>query len=118
MFFQKSSTYKNQIVSDSIVPTITFDDNQPKFTFRTPRFTWTSSEFANFECSLDGFQTIEQCGSGWLGSWQRYKPDGQYELFVRGRDSNGNTGIPAKHSFRVGKWPFQAIRVSLLPLLA
>jgi hypothetical protein len=83
---------------------VTFDSNQPTVTLSTPRFTWTSSEPANFECSLDRFRTLEPCGSGITGSWQRYKLDGDYVLSVRGRDNSGNTGAPARHSFRVGKF--------------
>ena len=63
------------------------------------------SEFARFECSLDGFvRGNQQCGSGTAGVWQIYKPDGNYTLSVRGRDINGNTGSVVSHSFRVGKF--------------
>jgi hypothetical protein len=44
-------------------------------------------------------------------SWQRSRPDGEYTLSVRGRDTNGNTGSPASHSFRVGKLSYQVLIV-------
>ena len=101
--------------ADSSGPQITFDPNQPTVTLRYPRFTWTSNETANFECSLDGFvQNIEQCGSGTRMSWQRSRPDGEYTLSVRGRDTNGNTGSPASHSFRVGKLSYQVSKVLIV----
>ena len=63
------------------------------------------SEFARFECSLDGFvRDNQQCDSGMAGVWQIYKPGGNYTLSVRGRDTNGNTGSVVSHSFRVGKF--------------
>ncbi|XP_028410633.1 uncharacterized protein LOC114533322 [Dendronephthya gigantea] len=86
---------------DSSAPAITFDPDQPSVTLSTPRFTWKSSEPARFECSLDGFETKEDCGSGTSGSWQQYKPDGNYILSVRGQDFNGNTGTPSEHNFKV-----------------
>lgn len=89
---------------DSSGPQVTFDPNQPTVTLRFPRFSWRSSEFARFECSLDGFVRDKQpCGSGTTGIWQIYKPDGNYTLSVRGRDTSDNTGPAVSHSFRVGK---------------
>ena len=115
MFFQYSQSLVQRMCNsgkddififftDSSGPQITFDQNQPTVTLRYPRFSWTSSEPASFECSTDGFvNNIEQCGSGTSGSWQRSKPDGKYTFSVRGRDRNRNTGSPVTHSFRVGK---------------
>ena len=97
-------TLRDIFFTDSTLPEITFDANQPTVTLRFPRFSWTSSKPASFQCSLDGFvRDIQQCGTGTFSAWQRYKPDGDYTLSVRGRDSNGNTGSRTSHSFRVGK---------------
>ena len=84
---------------------MTFQPDQPTVTLPFPRFSWTSTETARFQCSFDDFvRDIQECGYGTTGSWQRYKPDGSYTLSVRGSDANGNTGSPVSHSFRVGKF--------------
>lgn len=79
--------------------------NPPRLTNNVPTFAWTSQEDAEFMCSLDGAD-YEKCGSGRTGIWTRNNiPHGRHTFSVRGKDKNGNIGIPVPHVFNVGK-PF------------
>jgi hypothetical protein len=88
-------------IVDTVSPTITFSDDPAK-TSGSPMITWRSSEQAEFECSLDGGR-YEKCGSGMNGVWSKDNVgDGRHTLSVRGIDSAGNSGTPARHNWDVG----------------
>ena len=76
--------------------------NPPAKTDRSPEFTWTSSEQATFECSLDR-GPYENCDSGTSGTWSKDVREGSHTLMVRGRDIVGNVGRIIAHTWTVGK---------------
>ena len=88
---------------DSSPPQITFSGDLPESTSRNPALTWSSNEFAKFECKLeDG--VIFECGEGDDGLWTgRNLNDGPHSLSVRGTDNLGNKGQFISRSFNVGK---------------
>ena len=93
----------NVHISDGDAPIITFI-NPPQKTNGSPQFTWSSSEQAQFTCSLDN-GPYKPCGSGMNGRWSENNVgDGPHVLSVRGEDSVGNLGRPTTHSWRVGKF--------------
>ncbi len=68
-------------------------------------FTWTSDEFAEFECSLDGLP-FTACGSGTNGSAE-YVDLGisDHTFRVRGTDIDQNVSTPVQRSFTVTDQP-------------
>ena len=92
--------------SDSSPPQITFSGDLPETTSRNPTLTWSSNEFAKFECKLeDGI--IFDCRSGEDSSWTgRNLTDGPHSLSVRGTDNLGNKGQFISRSWNVGKLSF------------
>ena len=87
---------------DTIAPTITFSD-APAKTNDKPLITWTSSEEAVFECSLDGGE-YKECDKGMDGEWSESSiSDGVHTLSVRGKDNAGNVGSANRHTWIVGK---------------
>lgn len=90
------------LFADSVPPVIRFV-NAPSVTNNNPRFTWSSSEQAVFECSFNG-EEYETCGNGLEGNWSKNNVrNGRYVLLVRGRDSAGNLGRRTTHTWTVGK---------------
>lgn len=91
-------------ISDKTSPNILFTPGLPtKFRDR-PRVTWTSSEYARFECSLNDQGRFRLCGKGSRGDWSRTGvPAGVHDFFVRGTDRNGNVGPIANFRFSIGK---------------
>lgn len=89
-------------LSDTVPPVISFT-NAPSVTNKYPRFTWTSTEQATFECSFDG-ERYGNCSSGVEGVWSKDNVrDGRHVLSVRGKDLAQNLGRPAQHTWIVGK---------------
>ena len=81
---------------------IQFDPNLPQKTSINPKITWTSSEFAYFECLLDSVRKII-CGQGPSGQLTFGVSKGPHTFSVRGTDKNGNIGEWKRHTFEVGK---------------
>ena len=89
-------------ILDAVAPVIKFTNPSPS-TSNSPKFTWQSSEQAVFKCSLDG-APFEYCGRGINGQWNKTNvKDGSHILRVTGEDSVQNVGIPAAHSWIIGK---------------
>lgn len=90
-------------ILDTRPPQITFSGNLPETTSRNPTLTWSSSEFATFECQLEDGVVFE-CGSGNEGLWTGNNlRDGLHSLSVRGTDKLGNKGQFISRSWSVGK---------------
>ena len=90
------------VIVDNSSPVIAFP-RLPDETNASPRLSWTSTEDARFECSLDG-AAFKSCGSGLNGVWNgRNLTHGKHVFSVRGIDKNGNVGEPTKHTWNVGK---------------
>ena len=81
---------------------INFDPNLPTRTSGNPKVQWTSSEFAYFECDLDGLQTIV-CGQGTSGDMTFGVSKGPHTFSVRGTDRYRNVGEWKRYKFNVGK---------------
>ncbi len=92
------------LFSDTQPPQITFSGDLPETTSRNPTLTWSSSEYASFECKLeDG--VIFECGSGDDGSWTGSNmKDGTHSLSIRGTDTLGNQGQFISRSWVVGEF--------------
>ncbi|CAB3983302.1 Hypothetical predicted protein [Paramuricea clavata] len=86
--------------TDSSSPVIQFDPNLPQKTSINPKMTWTSSEFAYFECLLDSVRKII-CGQGPSGQLTFGVSKGPHTFSVRGTDKNGNVGEWKRHTFEV-----------------
>ena len=87
---------------DTAAPVVTFIQ-APAKTNGSPRFTWKSTEKADFECSLDNGR-FESCGKGATGEWIKQNVRNGIHIFkVRGRDDTGNVGRTVSHSWTVGK---------------
>ena len=81
---------------------IQFDPNLPQITSTKPKVSWTSSEYAYYECMLDGVQRIS-CGRGTSGDMTISVSTGPHTFSVRGTDSYNNVGEWKQYSFDVGK---------------
>ena len=81
---------------------IQFSPNLPQRTSTTTKVSWSSSEFAYFQCNLDGVQTIS-CGQGETGDMSFPVSEGPHTFSVRGTDRYGNAGEWERYKFVVGK---------------
>ena len=87
---------------DATAPVLTFTQ-APTKTNGSPRFTWISTEIADFECSLDN-RRFESCGKGKTGQWFKQNVRNGIHIFkVRGTDDAGNVGTTVSHRWTVGK---------------
>ncbi|CAB4028569.1 Hypothetical predicted protein [Paramuricea clavata] len=97
----RGPTAEHKFVVDSRPPEITFSGDLPETTSRNPTLTWSSSEYATFECKLEDGK-IFNCGSGDDGIWSgRNMTDGAHSLSVRGTDALGNKGQFISRSWTV-----------------
>lgn len=100
MFGNRGPTLSRKWTVDSSHPRLTFSDNSPETSGKNPTLTWTSSEYAKFECILDDFDKKFDCGAGINGSWTgKNLKDGRHLFWVRGTDSSNNTGPFISHSW-------------------
>lgn len=100
---QFSNTIFVVIISDSEVPDLFITSDTPAES-NSPRQTirWTSSEQANFECTLDG-QKVD-CGTGTSGVYTTPNmPDGRHTFSVNAVDPLGNKGTPKVIEWNTGK---------------
>ena len=68
-----------------------------------PTFTWTSSEYATFECAVDDTRLYEDCGKGTGGTFTANDvPNGRHMFFIRGKDNANNYGPHVQYPFQVG----------------
>ena len=88
---------------DKTSPNIIFTPGLPTKFREMPKITWTSTEYASFECSLDDNSVFKSCGEGVKGTWTQSKSRGGFhDFFVRGTDRNGNVGPTANFRFTIG----------------
>ena len=80
---------------------IHFDPSLPQVTSRNPKISWNSSEYAYYDCILDGVQS--PCDQGTSGDMTFSVSKGPHTFSVRGTDNYGNVGEWKRHSFNVGK---------------
>ena len=83
---------------DTVAPTVTLD--VPSVS-ASPSATFTASEQASFECSVDGASFTSCATPLTLGSL----PDGSHQLSVRAIDLAGNVGSAASKAFTVDTTP-------------
>ena len=83
---------------------VTFsEDSMSTSTNSSPRFSWTSDEFARFKCGIEGVGTFKDCGSGTSGTWTGTNvPDGKRTFLVRARDLYENQNDPYRFPFEIG----------------
>jgi hypothetical protein len=101
-FFDSSTQNTTLFISDSSSPEIEFPPDLPKTTSTNLQVSWTSSEFAFFQCNLDGVQRIS-CGQGTTGDMSFRTSEGPHTFSVRGTDRYGNAGEWRQYRFDVGK---------------
>ena len=84
---------------DTTAPTTTIHKKPKKnTTHRTAKFTFTASEGGvDFECKIDK-KAFKNCSSP--TKYENLKPK-KHNFRVRGTDAAGNTGPPAKYSWKV-----------------
>ena len=92
------------IVSDKTSPNIIFTPGLPTKFRANPKITWTSTEYASFECGLNDNQVFKSCGQGSQGQWSNAMvPTGLHDFFVRGTDRHGNVGPVSSFRFTIGE---------------
>ena len=68
------------------------------------KFSWTSSEYAQFTCFIDSETQPFPCGSGKRGSWTSSELlDGSHTFRVFGTDTYGNQGPVIQHTWDIGR---------------
>ena len=101
----------DDIFLDNTAPVLKFTGDLPdNINNNKQRFTWSSSEYARFNCYIDTEDQPIKCGSGRRGSWTSNElADGQHTFRVRGTDEYGNEGSVIQHTWDIGTYIFNSI---------
>lgn len=88
---------------DKTSPNILFTPGLPTKFREKPKVTWTSTEYARFECALNNNEQFRDCGRGTEGMWTKDRvSEGIHDFFVRGTDRHGNVGPTESFRFSIG----------------
>ena len=95
----------NVLSVDTISPVLNFTGTLPdNVNNNNQKFSWTSSEYAQFTCFIDSETQHFPCGSGKRGSWTSSELlDGSHTFRVFGTDTYGNQGPVIQHTWDIGR---------------